>query len=119
MRAAIVAYYMNRKFWEELKSKAMHATYQDWGHAREMPSEYYIQKKELLKLTGKWDDVSLISEIIEGALEIWTTILTTELYSTIVEFQNTIRFHEHTLMKLSNPLQPPHFDKLTSSNSYK
>ncbi|KAK0234776.1 hypothetical protein EDD85DRAFT_792777 [Armillaria nabsnona] len=42
---------MNHKFWEELKSKVMCATYQDWGHAKETPSEYYIQKKELLKLT--------------------------------------------------------------------
>ncbi|KAK0209948.1 hypothetical protein IW262DRAFT_1281010 [Armillaria fumosa] len=107
LRAAIAAYYMNWKFWEELKSKAMHATYRDWGHTRETPSEYYIQKKELLKLTGKWDDTSLISEIMEGAPEIWTTILITELYSMAIEFQNAIRFHEHTLMKLSNSSQPP------------
>ncbi|KAK0221309.1 hypothetical protein IW262DRAFT_1270860, partial [Armillaria fumosa] len=29
LRAAIAAYYMNRKFWEELKLKAMRATYRD------------------------------------------------------------------------------------------
>ncbi|KAK0221308.1 hypothetical protein IW262DRAFT_1271414, partial [Armillaria fumosa] len=63
-------------------------------------------------------DTSLISEIMEGAPEIWTTILTTELYSTAIEFQNAIRFHEHTLMKLSNSSQPPRFDKAAWGNTY-
>ncbi|PBK93495.1 hypothetical protein ARMGADRAFT_929177, partial [Armillaria gallica] len=115
LRQAIVSYYMNCKFWEEQKAKATCAMYQECGNTRKMPSDYYIQKSKLLNLSGNWDDASLISEIMDGAPEIWSTILTTELYENTVEFQNAIWFHKKTLMNLSNLMQLSKFDKPTTN----
>ncbi len=109
---------MNCKFWEEQKAKVTCATYHEWGYTRETPSDYYIWKSELLNLSGNWDNTSLISEIMDGTSEIWTTILTTELYENAVKFQNAIWFHEKTLMNLSRLTQPAKFDKPTA-NTYK
>jgi hypothetical protein len=41
-------------------------------------------------------------EIMEGAPATWNTLLTTQLYRNRVEFQQAIRFHEDTLMKLDS-----------------
>ncbi|PBK82060.1 hypothetical protein ARMGADRAFT_869915, partial [Armillaria gallica] len=102
MREAIAAFYMNCKWWEDHKAKALRATYCEWGHSRETPSEYYICKKELMTLASEVSDHELISEIMGGAPVVWHTVLNTESYETVVQFQNVIQFHEHTLMHLSH-----------------
>ncbi len=114
MREAIAAFYMNRKWWEDHKAKALRATYHEWGHSRETPSEYYICKKELMTLASKVSDHELISEIMGGAPAVWHTVLNMESYETVVQFQNVIRFHEHTLMHLSHPSQVPQFEQPVS-----
>ncbi|KAK0222388.1 hypothetical protein IW262DRAFT_1228706, partial [Armillaria fumosa] len=52
---------------------------------RETPSEYYIQKKEILTLVSWVSDHELISEIMEGAPAVWHIILNTQTYYTAVE----------------------------------
>ncbi|PBK86329.1 hypothetical protein ARMGADRAFT_904975, partial [Armillaria gallica] len=96
MREAIAAFYMNRKWWEDHKAKALRVTYHEWGHSSEV------------------SDHELISEIMGGAPAVWYTMLNTESYETAVQFQNAIRFYEHTLIHLSHPSQVPQFDRPVS-----
>lgn len=46
------------------------------------------------------DDSEIILEVMEGAPASWNTVLTTQLYVDVIEFQSAIRFHEDTLIRL-------------------
>jgi hypothetical protein len=47
-------------------------------------------------------DSQIIYEVMEGAPPSWNTILNTQLYPSVVEFQNAIRYHEDTLLRLDS-----------------
>lgn len=100
LRGCISSYYMNQKWLDKQKARAIRAFYRDQGHARESPSEYYIRKAELLNTVYTMNDSEVILEVMEGAPASWNTVLTTQLYTDVIEFQSTIRFHEDTLMRL-------------------
>ncbi|KAF8903272.1 hypothetical protein CPB84DRAFT_1903283 [Gymnopilus junonius] len=101
LRNVITDFYMNRKWLDQQKGKAIRAHYREPGYARETPSEYFIRKNELLNNAYSMEDSELIMEIMEGAPPNWNTILTMQLYATTVEFQRAVRYHEDTLMKLN------------------
>ncbi len=101
LREAIGAFYMNRAWLERQKSIANNARFRDASHSSESPSEYFIRKSQLLKLVHSLSDSELIMEIMNGAPTSWNTILTTHLYSSVIEFQSAIKFHENLLMSLS------------------
>ena len=101
LKAAISRYYMNRKWLDKQKARATRAYYQEPGHTKETPSEYYIRKGELLNTVYNLEDSELILEVMEGAPASWNTILTTQLYVNAVEFQEAIRFHEDNLIRIS------------------
>ncbi|KAF8973601.1 hypothetical protein BDZ97DRAFT_1721219, partial [Flammula alnicola] len=86
LRAAISGYYMNRRWLDKQKTRALRASYREPQHARETPN-----------------DSELILEVMEGSPANWNTILTTQLYNTSIEFQSAIRFYEDTLMRLDQP----------------
>jgi hypothetical protein len=96
----ITDFYLTRKFWDRQKMRASRAHYREQGHRNETPSEYYIRKTELLRITHSLSDSEIISEVMDGAPPQWNTVLTTQFYSTVVEFQQAIRFHEDTLQEL-------------------
>ncbi|KAJ3711099.1 hypothetical protein DFJ43DRAFT_1009055, partial [Lentinula guzmanii] len=100
LRLIISDYYMNRKWFDNMKKRANNARYRETGYSHETPSEYFIQKNDLLTTVYENDDSLLISEIMSGAPTIWETILTTQVYQTTVELQSAIKFHEETLMSL-------------------
>ncbi|THU95133.1 hypothetical protein K435DRAFT_605497, partial [Dendrothele bispora CBS 962.96] len=102
VRTTIGEYYMNRKWTEDMKRKAQRAKYRESGYSRETPGEYYVRKTNLLSIVYDLDDSELISEVMEGAPPEWATILTTQSYTTAMQFQQAIRYHEHTLMELGN-----------------
>lgn len=102
LKEALGAYYMNRRWLDRQKSRANRAYYHESGYFKELPSEYVIRKAELLRTVYTMDDTELIMEIMEGAPTQWNTVLTTQLYQDIVEFQNAIHFHEDTLVKLGH-----------------
>lgn len=100
LRKAISGYYMNRKWLDKQKSRAVRAYYRESSHVKETPSEYYIRKTELLNTVFSLDDSEIILEVMEGAPANWNTVLTTQMYVDVVEFQSAIRFHEDTLLRL-------------------
>ncbi|TDL15377.1 hypothetical protein BD410DRAFT_732786, partial [Rickenella mellea] len=50
-------------------------------------------------------EVEIIMEVMEGAPTHWMTILTTQSYDTLEQFQKAIRYHEDILMAL-DPRKP-------------
>ncbi|KAJ6454793.1 hypothetical protein C8R45DRAFT_1111727 [Mycena sanguinolenta] len=100
LRQAFSTYFLNRKWLDSQRGRANRASYRDSGHSRETPSEYFIRKTELLNTVYTMDDSEIILEVMEGAPSTWNTILTTQMYRDIVEFQAAICYHEDALMKL-------------------
>jgi hypothetical protein len=113
LREEIIGYFMNRKWLERMKKKARNAYYRETGHAKETPSEYYIRKYDLLTCAYELDDSEIITEIMEGAPELWNSILTTQAYEDACDFQKAIRYHEDTLLKLEKILPEA---QVTNSN---
>nr|GAT59874.1 TY3B-TY3B protein [Mycena chlorophos] len=104
LRAAFRKYFMNRKWLERQRSRANKSRYREPGYERETPSMYYIRKMELLTLVyDSLDDQAMIIEIMEGVPSTWNTILTTQNYDTLVQFQDAIRYHEDALIDLEKP----------------
>lgn len=110
LRTAITGYYMNRRWLDKQKTRALRAYYREPPHSKETPSEYYIRKRELLDTVLTLDDSELITEIMEGAPANWNTILTTQLYDTAMEFQTGLRFYEETLMRLDESQRTHRYD---------
>ena len=99
LRAAIGEYYMNRAFLDKQKSRANRASYRDTSNGRETPSEYVIRKLELLQFVYNYTDRELINEIMEGAPSHWTPIITPHLFQDLEQFQQSVKFHEDSLLK--------------------
>ena len=101
MRKAIGSYYMNRSWLDKQKIRAREAYYRDHANPRESPSAYYIRKAQLLTLVNNLSDSEIIMEVMNSAPTGWTSILTTHLYNTVVEFQAALKYHEDMLIRIS------------------
>ncbi|KAH6867175.1 hypothetical protein BKA70DRAFT_1414957 [Coprinopsis sp. MPI-PUGE-AT-0042] len=99
LRNGIAAYYMNRAFIEKQKLRANKAKYREAEHSKETPSEYFIRKVELLDFAYNYSEPQMITEIMNGAPTFWTSVLTPHLYDSLVEFQQTLKFHEEHLLE--------------------
>ena len=91
---------MNRAFLNKQKARANHASYRDAGNRRETPSEYIIRKLELLQFVYNYMDRELINEIMEGVPTHWTPIITPHLFQSLEQFQQSVKFHEDSLLKM-------------------
>lgn len=101
LRAAIKDHFMNRTWLDQQKTKANKASYRDFQHLKETPSDYYIRKLDLLTLVYQMSPTELIMEIMNGAPPSWVTVLNPQLYDDLTEFQNAIKYHENHLMRMS------------------
>ncbi|KAJ7589499.1 hypothetical protein C8J56DRAFT_1049146 [Mycena floridula] len=102
LQGAMAAYYMNCHWLDKMKAKANHASYRDSGNQQETPSEYFIWKNFLLTQVSELTDSEIIMEVMDRAPANWTTILTTQAYADVVEFQAAIRYHEDSLLSLES-----------------
>jgi hypothetical protein len=100
LKDAITSYWMNRKWLDRMKAKANRAHFREIGHSKETPSRYFIRKTELLMTVYELSDSELIMEVMDGAPANWNTVLNTQNYANVVEFQSAIRYHEDTLLRL-------------------
>ena len=91
---------MNRAFLDKQKARANRALYHDNGNGRETPSEYVIRKLELLQFVYNYTDSELINEIMEGTPSYWTLVITPHLFQNLEQFQQSVKFHEDSLLKL-------------------
>ena len=106
MRDGIRRSFMNRQWMERQKRKANLARFRDSENSQESPSEYYIRKLELLEFVFDYTEQELIFEILNCAPVIWTSLLNPHQFQGLVELQDTIRYYEETLVKLSESHTP-------------
>ncbi|EIW52987.1 uncharacterized protein TRAVEDRAFT_85304, partial [Trametes versicolor FP-101664 SS1] len=85
IRNQIGDYFMNRSWMEKTRKQALAIRYRDSGCPRELPSQYFIRKRELLELAYENSESELISDIMAGAPRVWNTILTPRIYRTTSE----------------------------------
>ncbi|KAE9382584.1 hypothetical protein BT96DRAFT_770885, partial [Gymnopus androsaceus JB14] len=102
LRQAIGDYYMNRKWYHNMRRKADKSHYRESGYENETPSEYFIRKNDLLTTVYNLDSSELIMNVMEGAPVNWATVLNTRQYNDIVEFQSAIHYYEDTLLELGD-----------------
>ncbi|TDL13470.1 hypothetical protein BD410DRAFT_700522, partial [Rickenella mellea] len=105
IRDHIMGYFMNSHWLSKQKAKAIRARYRDKENPNETPSQYYIRKYELITLVYDLTDAEIIMEVMEGAPSYWMTILTTQSYDTLEQFQKAIRYHEDILIAI-DPRRP-------------
>lgn len=117
LRGGISSYYMNRSYLDKQKIRANRAVYRDSGNSRELPSEYFIRKLELLQQVYDYNERELISEIMAGAPSAWTPILTPHLYREVVELQRALKFHEDILLSMEAPKTYPSYGNTFSKGA--
>lgn len=100
IRDEIGAYHMNRSWQEKTRKQALAILFREGGHSRELPSQYFIRKREFLELVYEYSQSELISEIMAGAPLSWRTMLTPRLYRTTADLQQAIKLHEDDLLEL-------------------
>ncbi|KAF8872745.1 hypothetical protein CPB84DRAFT_1753487 [Gymnopilus junonius] len=118
MKKAISEYYMNCKCLDKQKARANRACYCEFKYAKETPSEYFIRKSDLLNTVYNMNDSEMILEVMEGAPANWNTVLTMQLYMSVVEFQAAIRFHEDTLMHLDGTVRRERYEYSPRDKDY-
>jgi hypothetical protein len=99
LKDEIRTYWMNQSWIERTQRKALRARYRDSGHTTESPTEYYIRKFELLSLVYNFTISQYMSEILQKAPRLWSTILNPRNFSTMAEFQTAIKYHEDLLIE--------------------
>lgn len=70
-----------------------------------MPSAYVVRKINLLRIVYDWSDIETIRFIMSEAPSSWSPILGPHFCTTIVEFQNTVKYHEENLIHASATYQ--------------
>ncbi|KAJ7652816.1 hypothetical protein DFH06DRAFT_1418481 [Mycena polygramma] len=118
LRTAFMTYFMNRNWLDRQRSRANQASYREAGHGREKPTQYFIRKTDLLNTVYTLSDSEIILHVMDGAPTLWNTILTTQLYQDVVEFQSAIRFHEEALMKLDAREKERPYREYDNRNSF-
>lgn len=118
LKDAIGSYYMNRSWLDKQKARANRAHYREPGHTSEKPSDYYIRKSQLLCLVYNLSDSQIIMEVMNNAPSGWTSILTTHLYNTVVEFQAALKFHEDALLRMGTDRNRQEYSTTTSRPSF-
>ncbi len=102
LREVIGSFYMNRTWLEHQKLLANQARFRENGHSTtNHRGNITFANPSLLSLVYSLSDAEIIMEVMSGAPTTWSTILTTHLYSSVIEFQAALKFHEEILLKLS------------------
>ncbi|TFK78347.1 hypothetical protein K466DRAFT_469248, partial [Polyporus arcularius HHB13444] len=100
LREILGDYFMNRSWVEKTRKQALAVKYRESGYSRELPSQYFIRKRELLELVYDSSESELITDIMAGAPLAWRTILTPRLYRSTSDLQHAIKLHEDDLLEL-------------------
>ncbi|RDX45326.1 hypothetical protein OH76DRAFT_1304573, partial [Lentinus brumalis] len=100
MRAVIGSYYMNRAWTDRTRKEALAIRYRERGHERELPSDYFIRKKELLELAYDNSEREVNGDIMAGAPFSWHTLIPVDSFNTTEELQTAIKLREEELIRL-------------------
>jgi hypothetical protein len=101
LKEGISAYWMNHDWLSKQKLRASRATFKEPGHSPKSPSEFVICKKNLVSLVYDYSDTGLIKFIMESVPGNWHAIVHTLSMKTFREFQNSVKYYENTLARMS------------------
>src|ERR1700723_193653 len=94
---------MNHHWLEDQKMRANKARYREAGHDQESLSDYIIRKLKLLKLVYSYTETKIIKAIMSEVPDTWTSIINPQYTKTLLDFQNSVKYHEEALEKLGYP----------------
>src|ERR1700742_1538412 len=106
---------MNQAWIERTQHIALRARYRDSGHSTETPTDYYIRKIELLSLVYNFTPSQVMSEVLQKAPRLWSTILNPMNFTTLAVFQTAVKYHEDLLIEFGEHYNK--FPKLVHSPS--
>jgi len=98
---------MNHHWLKKQKIQANKARFIEAGHQCKSPSKYVIRKFELIRLVYNYTDSETIQAIMEELPDSWASIINPQYLKSIMEFQNEVKCHEETLVKLESLMPPP------------
>jgi hypothetical protein len=101
LKVAMADYWMNHSWLEDQKFRANNARYREVGHTRETPSKYVIRKMDSIQLVYDYTDSEIIWLIVKEAPDLWSSLLQPQLFKTVVQFQNKIKYHELTFLAMT------------------
>ena len=104
LKSAIADYWMNYSWLEEQKFQANNTHYWETGYACETPSKYVIRKVDLIHLVYNYIDSEIVQLIIKEAPDSWSSLLQPNHRKSVIQFQNVVKYHESTLLAMSQPL---------------
>ncbi|KAI0737448.1 hypothetical protein C8Q80DRAFT_1125421 [Daedaleopsis nitida] len=105
IRDTIGGYYMNRAWIDRTRKQARSIRYRERGHEQELPSQYFIRKKELLDLAFDYTESETIAEILTNVPLSWHTLLDQKAYGTALELQAAIKLREEQLVRMDSLFQ--------------
>lgn len=87
-------------FWlERQKARARQSHYRDSSAPKELPSEYFIHKLELLEFIYQYTEEELITQIMATMPYMWNTVVNLHAFHFLVDLQDTIQFYDHILVQ--------------------
>src|SRR6201996_5098971 len=99
LRHLLSRYYMTEHWIWRQRRKARDTYYRDSRNPYELPSDYYIRKKQILRVLFRMSTAEMIMEIMNGTPLEWRPILSPHLCKDLEQLQFAIKFHEETLLK--------------------
>ena len=103
---------MNHSWLKDQKFRANNTRYRETGHTCKTPSEYVIWKMDLIQLVYDYMDSEIIQLIMKEAPDPWSSILQPKFCKTVVNFWNTVKYHESTILAMmpqsTNPVSQFH-----------
>ena len=99
LRHLLSRYYMTEHWIWRQRRKARDTYYRDSSNPYELPSDYYIRKKQILQVLFRMSTAETIMEIMNGTPLEWRPILSPHLCKDLEQLQFAIKFHEETLLK--------------------
>src|ERR1700723_2411435 len=107
---------MNHHWLEDQKMRANKARYREAGHDQESPSDYIIRKLELLKLVYSYTETETIKAIMSEVPDAWTSIINPQYTKTLLDFQNSVKYHGSLLRNWAIHLRTDMFKILPTVN---
>ena len=104
LKSTIADYWMNHSWLKDQRFQANNTCYWEAGYTCETPSEYVIRKMDFICLVYNYTDSKIVWLIFKEAPDSWSSLLQLNLCKTLVQFQNTVKYHKSTLLAMSQPL---------------
>lgn len=117
LKKKIQSYWMNQAWFTKMQSRALRMRYRETGNVHETPSEFFIRKREAIKLVYQFSDHQIMNEVLKSAPVIWGTVLQPVRIRHLSEFQSLLKYYENYLETLNQHYDHNSFRKREDRDS--